>query len=208
MYKRGSLYSYPGAWNVADGGAGPRFRRLAGPVAAVGFLGCVAKQLPGQLGPVPGATVIQQFLNASEKVAAPPTAAPATPLPPSGAPAIVLGGSEDTRLLLRGLLRLHRHRVLLETPTRDAIDRLPASAETKILVVDTGSEKGEAWANDLAALLHARPDLRALVILPSSDPGLETRARQAGARATLVRPFAIRDFIEAVDSIGASPTPS
>ena len=119
----------------------------------------------------------------------------------------MLGGSEDTRLLLRGLLRLHRHRVLLETPTRDAVDRLPASSETKILVVDAGSEKGEAWANDLASLLHSRSDLRALVILPSPDPAFETRARQAGARAILVRPFAIRDFIEAVDSVGASPAP-
>lgn len=120
----------------------------------------------------------------------------------------MLGGSEDTRLLLRGLLRLHRHRVLLETPTREAVDRLPLSAETKILVLDAGSEKGETWANDLASLLRARSDLRALVILPSSDPALETRARQAGARAILVRPFAIRDFIEAVDSIGAPSPPS
>ena len=120
----------------------------------------------------------------------------------------MLGGSEDTRLLLRGLLRLHRHRVLLETPTREAVDRLPPSAETKILVLDTGGEKGEAWATDLASLLRARSDLRALVILPSADPGLETRARQAGARAILVRPFAIRDFIEAVDSVGAAPSPS
>ena len=120
----------------------------------------------------------------------------------------MLGGSEDSRLLLRGLLRLHRHRVLLETPTREAVDRLPPSAETKILVLDAGSEKGEGWANDLAGLLRARSDLRALVILPSSDPALETRARQAGARAILVRPFAIRDFIEAVDSIAAPPSPS
>ena len=120
----------------------------------------------------------------------------------------MLGGSEDTRLLLRGLLRLHRHRVLLEAPTREAVDRLPSSTETKILVFDAGNEKGEAWANDLASLLRARSDLRALVILPASDPGLETRARQAGARAILVRPFAIRDFIEAVDSIAASPPPS
>jgi len=119
----------------------------------------------------------------------------------------VLGGSEDTRLLLRGLLRLHRHRVLLEAPTQEGVDRIPVSSETKILVLDAGADKAEAWAEMLASLLHARSDLHALVILPSSDPGLETRARQAGAQATLVRPFAIRDFIEAVDSLGAaSPT--
>ena len=126
----------------------------------------------------------------------PPPAAPA-----STAPAILLGGTEDTRLLLRGLLRLHRHRVLLETATREGIDRLTPSPETKILIVDAGLDKAAKWAEELTAVLQAHPDLRALVILPSADPALQTRARQAGARAVLVRPFAIRDFIQAVDSV-------
>lgn len=102
---------------------------------------------------------------------------------------------------------MHRHRVLLEAPNREAVDRLPPSAEVKILVLDAGTDKADVWANELASLLRVRSDLRALVILPSSDPGLETRARQAGARSVLVRPFAIRDFIEAVDALGA-PSPS
>ena len=118
----------------------------------------------------------------------------------------MLGGSEDTRLLLRGLLRLHRHRVLLEAPTRQAVDRLPPSNETKILVLDAGTAKGDEWVEELTGVLRNRPDLYALVILPSSDPGLETRARQAGAKSILVRPFAIRDFIHAVDSVVPSPT--
>jgi DNA-binding NarL/FixJ family response regulator len=95
----------------------------------------------------------------------------------------------------------------LEAPTREAIDHLPPSPESKILILDAGSDKGKPWAEELASLLQARPDLHALVILPSSDPDLETRARQAGARAVLVRPFAIRDFLQAVDSVG-TPTPS
>lgn len=145
---------------------------------------------------------IHAFLTA----AGPAAGAPPPPAPPSGAPAIVLGGSEDTRLLLRGLLRLHRHRVLLEAPTREGLARLPSTPEVKILVLDAGSDKGEAWADELATVLKGRSDIRALVILPGPDPGIETRARQAGARATLVRPFAIRDFVEAVDSLGASPS--
>lgn len=132
----------------------------------------------------------------------------APPAPaPVGAPAIVLGGSEDTRLLLRGLLRLHRHRVLLEAPTREGVDRLPPSDEAKILILDTGPAKGDSWVEELTALLRGRTDLHALVILPSPDPALETRARQAGAKFVLVRPFAIRDFIHAVDSV-AVPAPS
>ena len=121
---------------------------------------------------------------------------------PPGAPAIVIGGSEDSRLLLRGLLRLHRHRVLLEAPTREGLERVPTSAETKILVLDTGTAKGEAWSDELVAALRGRSDLHALVILPAADAALESRARQAGAKTILVRPFAIRDFIEAVDSVG------
>lgn len=134
-------------------------------------------------------------------------AVPSAP-PPFSSPAIVLGGSDDTRLLLRGLLRLHRHRVLLEAPTREGLAHVPVSPELKILVLDVGTDPGEGWSEALGEALRSRSDLRALVILPSADPALETRARQAGARATLVRPFAIRDFIEAVDSLGSAPAPA
>jgi DNA-binding NarL/FixJ family response regulator len=146
-------------------------------------------------------TTIRGLLSPSEKAAG-GASAPAMSQP-SSVPAVLLGGSEDTRLLLRGLLRLHRHRVLLEAQAPEGIDRLPASPETKVLILDAGSEADGTWSDALASVLRARSDLRALVILPNSDPALETRARRAGARATLVRPFAIRDFVEAVDSLGA-----
>jgi len=146
------------------------------------------------------------FLSPSEKAAAGASAPLATPL--NAVPAVLLGGSEDARLLLRGLLRLHRHRVLLEAEAPEGIERLPASPETKILILDAGAGTGGTWSEALSAVLRSRRDLRALVILPSSDPTLETRAREAGARAVLVRPFAIRDFVEAVDSLTAEPTPS
>jgi DNA-binding NarL/FixJ family response regulator len=126
----------------------------------------------------------------------------------TGVPAVLLGGSEDTRLLLRGLLRLHRHRVLLETQARDGIDRLPRSPEPKVLILDAGPEKDGVWADELFTILQSRDDLRALVILPSSDPAVESRARRAGARTVLVRPFAIREFVEAVESAGAQPAPT
>ncbi len=121
---------------------------------------------------------------------------------------MLLGGSEDTRLLLRGLLRLHRHRVLLEAQAPEGIERLPASPETKVLILDAGSKADCTWAEDLSSVLKNRSDLRALVILPTSDPTLETRAREAGARGVLVRPFAIHDFVEAVDAVAAEPGPT
>jgi len=69
--------------------------------------------------------------------------------------------------------------------------------------VSVGAEKDGPWAEELSSLLVARPDLRALVILPSSDPGLAARARKAGARGVLARPFAIRDFVTAIDALEA-----
>jgi len=110
--------------------------------------------------------------------------------------------------LLRGLLRLHRHPVLLEARAPDEIGRLPISPETKVLILDAGTDGGPTWSETLSGVLRTRADLKALVILPTSDPALETRAREAGARAVLVRPFAIRDFIEAVDSVAAERAPA
>ena len=150
-------------------------------------------------------TTIPSVLSPAEKSAA--GAATVTTPPATTLPAVLLGGNEDTRLLLRGLLRLHRHRVLLEAPGPEGIERLPPSPETKILVVDAGSEADPKWAEQLSGILRSRSDLRALVILPSPDVALESRARAAGARAVLVRPFAIHDFVEAVDSVGVDSTP-
>lgn len=146
-------------------------------------------------------TTIHGLLAPSEKAAANASVPPMAP--PTTAPVVLLGGSEDTRLLLRGLLRLHRHRVLLEAPTPEVVDQVPISPETKVLILDAGSVPDHAWAEALSTVLKKRSDLRALVILPTSDPTLETRAREAGARAVLVRPFAIRDFIEVVNSVAA-----
>ena len=148
-------------------------------------------------------TTIPSLHASSERPAAGASGTAPTPSPAEvhRLPAVLLGGSEDTRLLLRGLLRLHHHRVLLEAPVREEIDRLPPSSDPKVLVVSAGAEKDGAWAEELSRLLATRPDLRALVILPSSDPGLASRAREAGARGVLARPFAIRDFVAAIDAL-------
>lgn len=145
-------------------------------------------------------TTIPALLSSSEKSAGGSATATAPPAPVL--PAILLGGNEDTRLLLRGLLRLHRHPVLLEAPSPEGIGRLPRSDEVKILVMDVDTARDAKWADELSGILEGRPDLRAVVIFPSPDVALDSRARAAGARAVLVRPFAIHDFVEAVDSAG------
>jgi len=119
-------------------------------------------------------------------------------------PAVVWGRVEETRLLLRGLLRLHRFAVVLEASTRDDLAGIPAGSDPRILVVD--AEGGEAdWPQDLAVALRERPELVAVVVLPRGVPAAEGRARFPGARAVVARPFAIHDLVAALDQAAEEP---
>jgi CheY-like chemotaxis protein len=123
--------------------------------------------------------------------------------------AIVWAQNVDTRLLLRGLLRLHRHPVMHEVASLEELVRLPASADPTILVMAVESGDG-GWERDLTTTAKRHPELRPVVILPRESAALEPRALAAGARAVVVRPFAIRDFVRAlasaVDGVDERPT--
>jgi CheY-like chemotaxis protein len=127
------------------------------------------------------------------------TLADASPSGTPGAkvPAVICGPNEDTRLLLRGLLRLHRHPVVWEARTLGDLEQMPPSTETRILLLDVEAEDG-AWNVDLARALQSRPGLRAVVILPVTASDAAPRALSAGARAALSRPFAIQDLVKAL----------
>lgn len=114
------------------------------------------------------------------------------------APAVIWGRNDETRLLLRGLLRLHRHPVVFEAETPAEMDRLPASSEPRLLLYDIEAGDG-AWARQLTSALERHPELRAIVILPSAQSTLEPEARRAGARRVLLRPFAIIEFAQALE---------
>jgi CheY-like chemotaxis protein len=114
-------------------------------------------------------------------------------------PAVLWGQNVDTRLLLRGLLRLHRHPVVYEAATLEELNRLPASPEPSLLVLAVESEDGN-WERDLSTALRRHPELRPVVILPRENAALEPRAIAAGARAVVIRPFAIRDLVRALTS--------
>lgn len=132
-----------------------------------------------------------------------------SPEPPSsgGVPAVLLGQNEDTRLLLRGLLRLHRYPVLHEVGTVDELVALPSLPAPTVLVVDVESV-WEGWDRELPSALILHPELRVLVLLPPESAALEPRARAAGATRVVVRPFAIRDFVRAVAATARGPFPS
>lgn len=119
-----------------------------------------------------------------------------------GVPAVLLVSNPDTRLLLKGLLRLQRHPVLFEAAQLEELDRLSSTPGPKILLVDVEPEDGD-WAKDVRAALQRHPDLRPILITPQRTPEVEARAAAAGIRTIVIRPFAIRDLIGAVEAVSA-----
>ena len=132
----------------------------------------------------------------SELPVAPPTAHEGTAA--VHAPAVIWGENDETRLLLRGLLRLHRHPVVQEVASVDELERLPSTSGPCILLYDAPAGDGP-WATELASVLERHPELRAIVILPPGTPVGEVDAHRVGARAVLPRPFAIQEFARALE---------
>ena len=126
----------------------------------------------------------------------------ARPAPPDGTatdtPAVIWGDNEETRLLLRGLLRLHRRAVVREVTSVDELERLPSTSGPCLLLYDAPSGQGP-WATELASVLERHPELRAIVILPPGTPAGEVEAHRVGVRAVLPRPFAIQEFARALE---------
>ena len=117
--------------------------------------------------------------------------------PSAGAvPAVLWIPDDDVRLLLRGILTLQRHPVVLELTTAEGLNRWDPPP-VALLIVDavSGSDR---WRDELSEALRARPELRAIVLLPRNRESLRAEAEELGARATLVRPFAIRDLVNAI----------
>lgn len=124
--------------------------------------------------------------------------------------AVVWGANDDTRLLLRGLLRLERHPVVFEARTLDDLEQLPESPDARLLLVDAETSGDGPWDRALAEVLGRHPDLLAVVVLPrGASAGDEAKARAAGAKAVLRRPFAIHDLELAIGAATAdAPPPS
>lgn len=114
-------------------------------------------------------------------------------------PLVVWSGNDDTRLLLRGLLRLHQGIVAFEASTRPELDLLPVLSTPTVLVADAEAWSPE-WEQELLSALRDHPELRPLVILPREGGPLGPEVRAQGATIALVRPFTVRDFLRAVVS--------
>jgi CheY-like chemotaxis protein len=137
--------------------------------------------------------------SSESALASPPAALPERIAPSTTVPSILLIPEPDTRLLLKGLLRLHRHPVVFEADGIADLARLPPSPEPKIALVEVDLADPN-WTDALGARLAERPDVRAVLVTTDRSPRLGEQARAAGCRAVLVRPFQIRDLVGALDA--------
>jgi DNA-binding NarL/FixJ family response regulator len=113
---------------------------------------------------------------------------------------VLMGGNADDRLLLRGLLRLHRHRVAAEIEGSDGASHLAPSDERKVLILQADSRTPD-WPDQLTAALTRDPSLLAMVLTPARSAEFDRRAAAAGAHAVLLRPFAVKNLIATVEAV-------
>jgi AmiR/NasT family two-component response regulator len=113
---------------------------------------------------------------------------------------VIVGGTEETRLLLRGLVRLHQHRVLGEAGTAEMLPVSDPNDPPQVLIL-VGDGEGDEWPHELATARSLQPTLLPLLIVTERTPELIERARRMGVKAVLNRPFAIRDLVSSVEAV-------
>ncbi len=109
--------------------------------------------------------------------------------------AVVAAGDEETRILLRGLLRLHHFRVDGEAEGSAQAMALLRDHRPSLLVTDVNLAEGSSTS--LVAEARATlPHLRIILVAPASRP--PPAPAGSGPDMVLLRPFRIRQFAEAV----------
>ncbi|MCI4325748.1 MAG: hypothetical protein L3K00_07735 [Thermoplasmata archaeon] len=119
--------------------------------------------------------------------------------------ALVAAGDEETRVLLRGLLRLHHIRVVGEAEgAHQAIELIRQTSPT-VVVSDVNLVDG-TYTDLLEAARGSNPPPRVILVVPGSRP----HAASDGLLrpdVILQRPFRIRQFAEAL-GVAVAESPS
>jgi len=111
------------------------------------------------------------------------------------------GANDETRLLLRGILRLHRFRVVAEGHSPETLRELPPGAPV-VVILDADLEDGE-WIGAVAVARVRREGSRFVLLSSSRSPRSEVQARAAGFSHVVRRPFAVHELVGAVS--GTTP---
>ena len=116
---------------------------------------------------------------------------------PTAATAIVVAGDEETRVLLRGLLRLHHFRVEGEAEGTTHALELVRDRRPDLMVADVNLAEGSSTAlvADARAIL---PKLRVILVAPRVRPPAPPPNPAHRPDVVLLRPFRIRQFAEAL----------
>ena len=110
---------------------------------------------------------------------------------------VILGGTEEARLVLRGLLRLHQHRVFGVSGSPDEALALLKEAPDPVLLLDIELQT-KPWEEIVPEALRVQPRARVVLLAQSRSPRLEAQAKAAGVMALVRRPFAIHELLGAV----------
>jgi len=111
--------------------------------------------------------------------------------------AIVVAGDEETRVLLRGLLRLHHFRVEGEAEGATHALELVRDHHPQVMVADVNLAEGSpnALIGGARAIV---PHLRVILVAPASRPPATPAEASQRPDVVLLRPFRIRQFAEAL----------
>ena len=118
--------------------------------------------------------------------------------------AIVVAGDEETRVLLRGLLRLHHFRVEGEAEGATHALEILRDRHPALMVADMNLAEGSS----VALVAEARaivPTLRVILVAPASRPPTPAADPSHRADVVLLRPFRIRQFADALGPPGPQP---
>lgn len=111
---------------------------------------------------------------------------------------VIAGGSDETRLLLRGLVRLHHHRVVAEGHGPETLRGLPEPLEAPVFLLDIDLDDA-AWTTQLTTTLPRYPNARAVLLTANRSAGHDAKAHEMGFAYLLRRPFAVHDLVEAIE---------
>ena len=111
--------------------------------------------------------------------------------------AVVVAGDEETRVLLRGLLRLHHFRVDGEAEGAGQALELLREHRPSLLLADVNLAEGSP-AELVAEARAVVPQIRIVLVAPASRPPPIAAGGPRGPDVILLRPFRIRQLAEAL----------
>ncbi|MCI4347077.1 MAG: hypothetical protein L3J97_00465 [Thermoplasmata archaeon] len=120
---------------------------------------------------------------------------------------VIVGGTEEAQLILRGLLRMHQHHITAASLSARTTLEPIRQASDPVLLADADMTE-PTWTEFVPEAQRANPALRVVLLTPSRSTRLDSQARSLGVAALVRRPFAIQELLNAVSPVGPAPPPA